>query len=44
MVLRMVMLLHYEQPAGSTALSGFVSGRQYKITKPVTANTFLNRN
>tara|TARA_B100001057_G_scaffold240946_1_gene241280 strand:- start:133 stop:2307 length:2175 start_codon:yes stop_codon:yes gene_type:complete len=30
----------FEQPAGSTALSGFVSGRQYTVTKPVTANTF----
>ena len=30
----------YEQPAGSTALSGFVDGRQYTVTKPVTANTF----
>ena len=30
----------YEQPSGSTPLSGFVAGRQYTVTKPVTANTF----
>ena len=33
-------VITYEQPSGSTPLSGFVAGRQYTVTKPVTANTF----
>ena len=33
-------VITYEQPSGATPISGFVAGRQYTVTKPVTANTF----
>ena len=33
-------IVTYEVPAGSTPVSGLVSGRQYKIVEPLAANTF----
>ena len=37
-------IITFEQPSGSKPITGLVSGRQYTVTKPVTANTFtINR-
>ena len=33
-------IITYELPSGATPIAGLVSGRQYKICNPVTANTF----
>ena len=33
-------IITYELPSGATPISGLVSGRQYKVCNPVTANTF----
>ena len=33
-------IITYELPSGATPIAGLVSGRQYKVCNPVTANTF----
>ncbi len=33
-------IITYELPSGATPIAGLVSGRQYKVCNPITANTF----
>ena len=33
-------IITYEVPSGSTAISGLVSGRQYKVVEPIESNQF----